>query len=505
MKEEPEVQSVKQEEEQLFPIPCPRAELVTGDGQIPSSSAGPGLNQDYNQMSEKPEVQSLKQVDELLPVMENTRRNPYDAAFKLNAIDLADKEGNRATARRLGVSESMIRRWRSQRQELTQCKRTTKAFRGQKSRWPELERELEDWVNIQRANGRRVSTIQIRQKAITIASQKQIENFRGGPSWCLRFMRRKSLFVGTKKPLSQQLLLDYQGTLAKFHTFVRTKMAENFIGPEDIINMIEVPVTFDLPLVGESSITVNTTGYEKTHFTCVLSCTASGKKLPPMVIFKRTTIPEEIFPKEIVVKVNEKGRMLESQVKEWLNECYSTRPGGLFFRIKALLVMDSSRTHTTPSGKAAIKTSSVPAVAPGGTTKYLQPLDMSVNRAFNAALRVEWETWMTNCEEPCTQTDPVRKATLSQVCQWILTAWRTVKVSTINNGFRMAGLQSDEESSTSSSENLPPDHSDSESEDDREMVDVWAKEFMRPDIGDNDEEEDFDSFIVQEGDEDSDQ
>ncbi len=84
--------------------------------------------------------------------MENTRRNAYDAAFKLKAIDLAVEEGNRAAARKLGISELMVRRWRWQREELTQCKKTTKAFRGNKSRWPELENVLEDWVNTQRAD-----------------------------------------------------------------------------------------------------------------------------------------------------------------------------------------------------------------------------------------------------------------------------------------------------------------------------------------------------------------
>ena len=41
--------------------------------------------------------------------MENTRRNAYDAAFKLKAIDLAVEEGSRAAERELGINESMVR------------------------------------------------------------------------------------------------------------------------------------------------------------------------------------------------------------------------------------------------------------------------------------------------------------------------------------------------------------------------------------------------------------
>ena len=65
--------------------------------------------------------------------MENARRNAYDAAFKLKAIELADKEGNRAAARKIGINESMVRRWKRQREELEQCKKSKKAFRGNKS------------------------------------------------------------------------------------------------------------------------------------------------------------------------------------------------------------------------------------------------------------------------------------------------------------------------------------------------------------------------------------
>lgn len=153
-----------------------------------------------------------------------------------------------------------------------------------------------------------------------------------------------------------------------------------YIPSESIINMDEVPLTFDLPLTrtvnkqGESTITVRTTGHERTNFTCVLGCTASGFKLSPMVIFKRMTMPREEIPSGISVKVNKKGWMMESVMKEWLQECYGKQPGGFFRQKKALLVLDSMRAHITDSVKAAIKsTNSIPGVIPGGTTKHLQP------------------------------------------------------------------------------------------------------------------------------------
>ena len=69
-----------------------------------------------------------------------------------------------------------------------------------------------------------------------------------------------------------------------------------------IANMDETPVTFDLPsniTIDETearSISIRTTGHEKTNFTVVLSCMADGTKLLPLIIFKLKKIPCGNFP-----------------------------------------------------------------------------------------------------------------------------------------------------------------------------------------------------------------
>ena len=113
--------------------------------------------------------------------------------------------------------------------------------------------------------------------------------------------------------MSQQLPADFEEKMDKFKKFTSDAIAEHNIDPSHIINMDEVPLAFDLPLQrtvapkGESTVNLRTTGNEKTSFTCVLGCTAAGQKLPPMVIFKRITMPREEFPRGVVVRVNKKG------------------------------------------------------------------------------------------------------------------------------------------------------------------------------------------------------
>lgn len=86
--------------------------------------------------------------------------------------------------------------------------------------------------------------------------------------------------------------------------------------PDHIINMDEVPLTFDIPMgrsvaeKGQKSVNIVTTGHEKSHFTVVLACCGDGSNLPPMVIFKRKTMPKT-QSSSVAVAVNEKGWMIK--------------------------------------------------------------------------------------------------------------------------------------------------------------------------------------------------
>ena len=90
---------------------------------------------------------------------------------------------------------------------------------------------------------------------------------------------------------------------------------EYSVRADNIVNMDEVPLTFNIPMEktvdshGVNSVTIKTTGHEKMHFRCALAVTASGKKLPLMLIFKRKTMPKEHFPVVVVVRVTIKGWM----------------------------------------------------------------------------------------------------------------------------------------------------------------------------------------------------
>lgn len=424
------------------------------------------------------------------------KRIAYTAEFKLKAIIFAEEHGNRATERQFGVSEKSVRDWRNKKDSIMLMKRSKKANRGRNAKWPELEKCLLDFVILRRREGRGLSTVQIRLKAVEIAGDMNIEGFKGGHSWCYRFMLRNRLSIRQRTTMCQQLPPDFMEKIETFRGYVNAKIDLHSVTPDFIINMDEVPLTFDIPLgrtvnqKGERTINIKTTGHEKSHFTVVLACCASGKKLTPMVIFKRKTLPRETFPPNVVIDVNVKGWMNEAMMEKWLERCFVKRPDGFFKIHKALLVMDSMRAHITERIKNKLKfINTVPIVIPGGLTKMLQPLDISVNKSFKDNLRRLWENWMSHGEHSFTKTGRMRHATFSEVAQWVKTAWDTVSERTIISGFLKAeilkNLDGDDDD-----ENGDADADDCEEDNEENELPNEICQLFHSDT----EDEDFDGF-----------
>lgn len=101
--------------------------------------------------------------------------------------------------------------------------------------------------------------------------------------------------------VGQHLPDDWEEQFHSFRLFIENHKSN--VSLENIGNIDEVPVSFDMPSKytvdekGSKEVRIASTGHEKSNFTLVLGITADGSKLPPMVIFKRKTIPNEDFPK----------------------------------------------------------------------------------------------------------------------------------------------------------------------------------------------------------------
>ena len=273
------------------------------------------------------------------------KRSAYDVSFKLEVVGYAEIHGNRAASREFTVPETNVRDWKKKKVVLKGMKKTKKARRGKQALYPDMEKELYDWITGQRSSGYIVTSLHVRLQAQKMCRDS---TFKASDGWAQKFLRRHGLALRQKTKIAQKLPKDLEEKIGLFHTFVINLRKQNNFELSQIGNMDETPMTFDLPASrtidtkGKHTIQIRTTGHEKTHFTAVLSCMADGTKLKPMVIFKRKRIPKgEKFPPGVVMHCHPKGWMDEEGIILWLNKVWDTRPGALLKK-KSMLVWDNS-------------------------------------------------------------------------------------------------------------------------------------------------------------------
>ncbi|XP_037130103.1 uncharacterized protein si:dkeyp-84f3.9 isoform X2 [Syngnathus acus] len=155
------------------------------------------------------------------------KRKSYPASYKLHVVKYAAENSNRAAGRMFGVNEKLVRNWRKAEVTLSEMKKTKKANRGLKARWPQLEERLRAWVLEQCAAGSRLSTVELHLHAKVFAKEMNINDFIGGSSWCYRFMQRNQVSIRERKMMSQKSPADFEVKDNSFHEFIENHVPGN--------------------------------------------------------------------------------------------------------------------------------------------------------------------------------------------------------------------------------------------------------------------------------------
>lgn len=366
------------------------------------------------------------------------RRKSYTTSKKLEVITYAKIHGKREAARHFDVNEKSVREWLKQEIVLQNMPNTKRARRGHKARWPGIENKLFEWVTDMRREKRGVSITAIKLKALSIANELEISECKFSGKWCHNFMRRNNLSLRAVTSTGQKLPDDWIEKLESYKLYLKESIKD--VELKHIGNVDEVAMCFDMPTnytvekIGCNDVKISTTGSERSGFTVVLCVTSDGNKLPPLVVFKRKTIPKEKFPAGIIVRANEKGWINENMFNDWINEVWKKRPCS-FFNPKSTLILDSAQAHITESVKKSLQFSTSLVVIPGGMTKLLQPLDISVNRSFKLKIRQEWENWMIEGYHTYTKTGKLKRASYTTVCEWIVKSFYSISNICVINGF----------------------------------------------------------------------
>ena len=92
---------------------------------------------------------SICQLSSIMSERDSPRAS-YTASFKLRVLAFALDEGNRAAGKQFNVDKSCVRRWRLQREKLFETPRNKRALRGRSAAFPELEKEVAEWITEKR-------------------------------------------------------------------------------------------------------------------------------------------------------------------------------------------------------------------------------------------------------------------------------------------------------------------------------------------------------------------
>lgn len=148
---------------------------------------------------------------------------------------------------------------------------------------------------------------------------------------------------------------------------------------------------------GERTICIKTTHAEKKGFTAALAATASGKKLPAVIVLKEHggSLGEHVrlifrIPPNIRVRASTNGWMTAEDFQHWLVHICGKESQC------RLLIVDSYKPHQTEDSIKKVKDScnSDVIIIPGGCTSIVQPMDRCINRSFKEYMRASWQEWM---------------------------------------------------------------------------------------------------------------
>ena len=145
----------------------------------------------------------------------------------------------------------------------------------------------------------RVSRKIIRKKALLIyedlkhtALDRYDENFEATTGWLFKFMKQNNLSLRRKTSVAQK---DPDLLISKIVSYilpVRRLRMEYSYQPSDIIAFDETPVWADMVsdttvhVIGKKTVSMKTTGHEKSLVTAGLATKSDGTKLKPIIVFK---------------------------------------------------------------------------------------------------------------------------------------------------------------------------------------------------------------------------
>ena len=384
-------------------------------------------------------------------------------------------------AKLTGVQRKTIRIWKINynyicEQENLNISRIKK--QGRSFSFSDKEMELVGFIDKLREEKIAVTSTMIIAKMLQLKPELKNKSMRALQSMCYRILEknkyslRRASHIGQPLP-SKSLDLFYEF----FRDIIRKRQQLGIFDNEGdydrIVNIDETPIFFEMTTdktynkKGAKVVSIETKGNEKKLITCVLAVSASGKKLTPTLIFKggrdgnleaRYKNLECVKNKKIVIYFQYNAWCDEAIFKKWVKDVYLVYEEEEIKK-KCILIMDKAPSHIYRS-KYLDKKGKSYVFIPGGLTRYLQPLDIGINRQFKDHLK---NKYLTNLADNIIEDDTVEKegdpkkenafgdnkmpSQLDEqrlnIVNWVIETWwddEKIKTSAILNSFNKAAI-----------------------------------------------------------------
>ena len=200
----------------------------------------------------------------------------YSLQFKMSVVAEVVNSPLASVAQKYNIARSTIASWETQlrRGKTTKCPDTLRgphlhSGSGRGLSYPkEVDEEILQWILVRRDAHLPVSRELIKMKARQLIKINN-PNFKVSSGWLQKFMIRHSLSLRSKTSISQKLPAQLEKKIECFLNEVRILRSQYLYPFEDIINMDETPMFFDmvpsktLPKKGVKEVRIRSSGAEK--------------------------------------------------------------------------------------------------------------------------------------------------------------------------------------------------------------------------------------------------
>ena len=188
--------------------------------------------------------------------------------------------------------------------------------------------------------------------------------------------------------------------------------------------------------------TVKSCNKERELTTVLVGGTWSGQKIPAFIILKGKGVKKLkiTIPRNVRIEYREKGSYMDRKtMKAWVRTIFKTYALRLPENKKGLLLIDGFKGHLSPEIEKEIRDLRFDILKfPADTTKYLQPMDLSVNRSLKNYYSQKWEDYITSrTEKHLTKFGNIQAPRREDLVNWIAWSWENVSETTVSNGFNV--------------------------------------------------------------------